>query len=150
MAEDKLFVFLFAIIMLNRLKLFLQYRSLCVLKSLFAVVFADVTGIRVMDTFSTPELVFFILAARPKSSGKLRARVAKIWLYGLQSACPAVQKQNGGAASLKPCKSWKYSWHFCLKDEQKAIVGAVVCKKRDVLEALPTGFARSFYLSFAK
>ena len=91
--------------------------------------------------------LFFILAARPISSGKLRARVAKIWLCGLQSACSAVQKQNGGAASLKPCQSWKYS-DFCLKDEQKAITGAVVCKKIDVLGALPTGFARSFYLSF--
>ena len=100
-------------------------------------------------TFSTPELLFFTLAARPKSSAKLRARVAKSWLYGLQSACPAVQNQNGRAASLKPCKSWKYS-DFCLKDEQKTVIEAVVCKKRDVLGALPTGFARSFYLSFAK
>ena len=67
MAEVKLFVFLFAI----SVKLFINCFCsidvsycfdhlsyvfslgfvLCVLKSLFAVMFADVTGIRIMDTF---------------------------------------------------------------------------------------------------
>ena len=45
-----------------------------------------------------------------------------------------VHKQNVGAANLKLCKSWKYS-NFCFKDEEKAIVGAVVCKKKDVFRS---------------
>ena len=32
---------------------------------------------------------------------------------------------------------------FRLKDEQKAIIEAVVCKKKDVLGVLPTGFGKS-------
>ena len=75
------------------------------------------------------------------SSGKLCARVANIWLTGHHSACSALPKQNGGlefalAKDGRDCD-------FQLKPEQKKIIDAVVCRKKDVLGILPTGFGKS-------
>ena len=33
--------------------------------------------------------------------------------------------------------------NFCLKAEQRAIIEALVCSKKDVLGVLPTGFGKS-------
>ena len=33
--------------------------------------------------------------------------------------------------------------NFILKTEQKSIIEAIVCQKKDVLEVLPSGFAKS-------
>ena len=47
------------------------------------------------------------------------------------------------AAVVSALKKAGKDENFCLKAEQKAIIEAVVCSKKDVLGVLPTGFGKS-------
>ena len=96
-----------------------------------------------LNTFSTPKLlVFFWVGWATEELWKTprtRSQNLAMWSTGRMPSSPELLARALESALLKAGKDSD----FRLKDEQKAIIEAVVCKKKDVLGVLPTGFGKS-------